>query len=136
MLNLKSMMQKQQKGKQKKKKEFSDLYKKFNEVNDAATRKKKDNEVIDLIDDIKNEDNLFNDTFKADPEDIFIHDNLFHSFGQNDKKDTKMVSDDIPEDKNLDQNNVLFGQLPTRPVKRQIIKPNTILELTANKNKK
>ena len=34
-------MQKQQKGKQKKKKEFSDLYKKFNEVNDAATRKKK-----------------------------------------------------------------------------------------------
>ena len=47
-----------------------------------------------------------------------------------------MVSDDIPEDKNLDQNNVLFGQLPTHPVKRQIIKPNTILELTANKNKK
>ena len=98
--------------------------------------RKKDNEVIDLIDDIKNEDNLFNDTFKADPEDIFIHDNLFHSFGQNDKKYTKMVSDDIPEDKNLDQNNVLIGQLPTRPVKRQIIKPNTILELTANKNKK
>ena len=45
---------------------FLDLYKKFNEVNDAATQQKKDNEVIDLIDDIKDEGNPFNDTFKAD----------------------------------------------------------------------
>ena len=66
--------------------EFLDLHKKFNEVNDAATRQKKDNEVIDLIDDIKDQDNPFNDTFKADPEYIFIDDNLFDSFDQNDKK--------------------------------------------------
>ena len=68
--------------------------------------------------------NLFNDTFKAYPQDIFIDDNLFDSFDQNNKKDIKMVSDDILQDENLDQNDVLFEELPTRLVKCQIIKPN------------
>ena len=47
-----------------------------------------------------------------------------------------MVSDDILQDKNSDQNDLLFEELPTCPVKRQIIKPNTRLELAANKIKK
>ena len=71
-------------------------------MNDAATQQKRDNEVIDLINDIKDEDYPFNDTFKAGPEDIFIDDNLFNSFDQNYKKDIKMVSDDILQDENLD----------------------------------
>ena len=37
---------------------------KFNEVNDAAAQQKKDNEITDLIDDIKDEDDPFRDTFK------------------------------------------------------------------------
>ena len=64
-------------------------------MKDASTQQKKDNEVIDLIDDIKDEDNTFNGTFKADPEDIFVADSLFDSFNQNDEKDIKMVSDDV-----------------------------------------
>ena len=65
---------------------FLDLYEKFNEVNDAATQQKKDNQVIDPVDDIKDEDNSFNGTFKEDPEYVFIDDNLFDIFDQNDKK--------------------------------------------------
>ena len=97
--------------------EFLDLYKKFNEVNEAATQQKKDNEVIDLIDDIKDEGNPFNDTVKADGEDIFIEDNLFDDFDQNDKKDIKMVCDDILKDENLNQKDVLFEELPKHPHK-------------------
>ena len=37
---------------------------KFNEVNDAAAQQKKNNEITDLIDDIKDEDDPFRDTFK------------------------------------------------------------------------
>ena len=47
-----------------------------------------------------------------------------------------MVSDDILQGKNLDQNDVLFEELPTRPVRHQVIKPNARLELAANKIKK
>ena len=117
--------------------EFSGLYKKFkwcdDDVNDTATQQKKDYEVIDLIGNIKDEDNPFNNIFKADPKDIFIDDNVFDSSDQNDKKDIKMMSDDILQDKDLDQINVLLEELLTRSIKRQIIKPNTRLELVANK---
>ena len=44
-----------------------------------------------------------------------------------------MVSDDISQDKDLDQIDVLFEELLTRSVKCQIIKANTRLELVANK---
>ena len=47
-----------------------------------------------------------------------------------------MVSDDILQDENLDQNDILFEELPTDPVKRQIIKPNARLKLAVNKIKK
>ena len=103
---------------------FVDLYKKFNEVNDVVTQQKKDNEVIDLVDDIMDYDNPFEGTFKDELEDIFIDDNLFDDFDQNDKKDIKMVCDDILKDENLNQNDVLFEELPKRSLKRQIIRPN------------
>ena len=44
-----------------------------------------------------------------------------------------MVSNDILWDENLHQNDILFEELPTRPFRRQIIKPNARLELMANK---
>ena len=115
---------------------FQSSIKKFNEVNDAATQQKENNEVIDLVDDILDYDNPLKDTFTADPEDIFIDDNLFDDFDQNYKKYIKMASDDILQGKNLDQNNVLFEELPTRQVRHQLIKPNARLELAANKIKK
>ena len=71
--------------------EFSDLYKRFNEVNDVATQQKKDKEIIGLIDDIKDEDNPFKNTFKTKPEDIFIDDDAFDDFDQNDKKRFLMI---------------------------------------------
>ena len=63
------------------------------------TQRKKDNEVIDLIHDINDEDNSFNDTFETDRKGIFINDNLFESSDQNNKKAITMVSDDIPKRK-------------------------------------
>ena len=68
-------------------------------------------------------DNPFQDTFQEDPEYIFINDNLFDDFDQNNKKDIKMVCDDILKDENLNQN-VLFEELPKRALKRQIIRLN------------
>ena len=57
--------------------------------------------MIDLVDDIMDYNNPFKDTFKADPEDIFINNNLFDDFDQNNKKDIKIVYDDISKDQNL-----------------------------------
>ena len=47
-----------------------------------------------------------------------------------------MVSDDILQDKNLNQNDVLFQELPTHLARHQIIKPKEKLELGTNKIKK
>ena len=94
---------------------FLDLYKDLNKVNGMATQQIKDNEVIDLVDDIIDYDNPFKDTFKADPKDIFIDDNLFDGFDQKDKKEIKMVCDDILKDESLNQNDVLFEELPKPP---------------------
>ena len=44
-----------------------------------------------------------------------------------------MAPDDILHEKNLNQNDVLFEELPTRPVRHQIIKPNQKLELVTGK---
>ena len=95
---------------------------------------KKSNEIIDLVDDIMDHNNPFKDTFKTDPVDIFIDDNLLYDFDQNDKKDIKMVSDDILWGENLDQNDALFEELSTPPVRCQIVKPDARLELISNKN--
>ena len=97
---------------------------------------KKDDEVRDLVDDVMDQDNSFKDTFKADYKDIFIDNNLFKDFHQNDQKNVKIVCDDILKDENLNQNNVLFEKLPKRPPKQQTIRPNKTGDLAANKIKK
>ena len=97
---------------------------------------KKDDEVIDLVDDVMDYDNSFKNTFKADHKDIFIDDNLFKDFHQNDKKNVKIVCDDILKVENLNQNNVLFEELPKWPLKQEIIRPNKTVDLAANKIKK
>ena len=97
---------------------------------------KKDDEVIDLVDDVMDYDNSFKNTFKADHKDIFIDDNLFKDFHQNDKKNVKTVCDDILKVENLNQNNVLFEELPKWPLKQEIIRPNKTVDLAANKIKK
>ena len=95
---------------------------------------KKGDEIIDLVDDIMDHNNPFKDTFKTDPADIFIDDNLLYDFDQNNKKDIKMVFDDILWGENLDQNDALFEELSTPSVRCQIVKPDARLELMANKN--
>ena len=97
---------------------------------------KKDDEVRDLVDDVMDQDNSFKDTFKADYKDIFIDNNLFKDFHQNDQKNVKIVCDDILKYENLNQNNVLFEELPKRPLKQQTIRPNKTGDLAANKIKK
>ena len=46
------------------------------------------------------------------------------------------MCDDILKDENLNQNNVLFEELPKRPLKQEIIRRNKKLDLAANKIKK
>ena len=79
-------MQKNQKSKLKKKKKIDDLFSKFKEIDNAATEQKKQNDVIDLIDDVfvLGENNSFNKTIKTGPEDIFIDDDLFDDTDQKD----------------------------------------------------
>ena len=55
------------------------------------------------------EGNPFNNTIKKEPEDIFIDDDLFDN---TDQKEIKKVSEDVLQDTNLDQNDVLFKDLP------------------------
>ena len=92
--------------------------------------------MIDLVDDFMDYNNPFKDIFKADPEDIFINNNLFDDFDQNNNKDIKIVYDDISKDQNLNRNDVLFEELPKRSLKQQIIRPNKKLELAPNNIKK
>ena len=61
-LNHRFKMLKQQQQKQKNKDdEFSELKKLYNEIDNAVTKQKQQNEIIDLIDDVFDENNLFND---------------------------------------------------------------------------
>ena len=53
--------------------------------------KKKQNDIIDLIDNMLDEGNPFNDTIKKEPEDIFIDDDLFDN---TDQKEIKKVSEE------------------------------------------
>ena len=61
-LNHRFKMLKQQQQKQKNKDdEFSELKKLYNEIYNAVTKQKQQNEIIDLTDDVFDENNLFND---------------------------------------------------------------------------
>ena len=70
----------------KKKKQIDDFFSKFKEIDNAATEQKKQNDVIDLIDDVfvLGENNSFNKTIKTGPEDMFIDDDLFDDTEQKD----------------------------------------------------
>ena len=69
---------------------FSDLEQLFNEVDDnAAAELKKQNDIFSLIDDILDENNVFNDELKT--EGIYIEGNLFDD---TDKRDIKKISED------------------------------------------
>ena len=71
--------------------------------------KKKQNDIIDLIDDVLDEGNPFNGTIKTEPEDTFIDDCLLYNTNQ---KEIKNISKVILQDTNLDQNDVLIEDLP------------------------
>ena len=69
---------------------FSDLEQLFNEVDDnAAAELKKQNDIFSLIDDILDENNVFNDELKT--EGIYIEGNLFDD---TDQRDIKKISED------------------------------------------
>ena len=69
---------------------FSDLAQLFNEVDDnAAAELKKQNDIFSLIDDILDENNVFNDELKT--EGIYIEGNLFDD---TDQRDIKKISED------------------------------------------
>ena len=53
--------------------EFDDRFLKYKEIDNAATEQKKENDIINLIDDVLDESNPFN-TMKTETEDIFIDD--------------------------------------------------------------
>ena len=56
---------------EKKNEEFDHLFSKYKEIDNAATEQKKQNDIIDSIDDVLDESNPFN-TMKTETEDIFI----------------------------------------------------------------
>ena len=69
-----------------KKKKIDDLILKFKEIDNAATEQKKQNDVVDLIDDVfvLDENNPFSKIIKTGTEDIFIDDDLFDDTDQKD----------------------------------------------------
>ena len=64
--------------------EFDDLFLKYKEIDNATIEQKKENDIINLIDDVLDESNSFN-TMKTETEDIFIDD----LFADTDQKDIK-----------------------------------------------
>ena len=45
--------------------EFFDVEQKFNAIDNAATKQKKQNDLIDLVDDVLDENNCYNDKIKT-----------------------------------------------------------------------
>ena len=77
--------------------EFFDLEQKFNAIDNAATEKKKQNDLIDLVDDMLDENNTFNNKIKT--EGTYIEGNLFDDINS---KDIKKVSDGVIKETNFD----------------------------------
>ena len=77
--------------------EFFDLQQKLNVIENAATeQKRKQNDLIDLVDDVLHENNPFNNKIKT--EYIYTEENLFDD---TDSKDIKIVFGDVTEEKSL-----------------------------------
>ena len=94
---------------------FSDLEQLFSEVDDnAAAELKKQNDIFSLIDDILDENNVFNDELKT--EGIYIEGNLFDDTDQRDIK--KIFEDKVSEINPPD--NILIVDLPDEdPINQQ-----------------
>ena len=112
---------------------FYDLALKYNKIDNATTEQKWQNYFIDLFDDILDEGNPFNDTVETG--EIFTDDNLFDDTNQ---KEIKKISKDVLQDTNLDQDEILFLDLPEEwPEKVKItppkITPNARLEMATNR---
>ena len=73
---------------------FIDLKTKYDEINDVANEQKKQQKITDLIDDVVDESNPFQN---LGTEDIRIEDDIFH---KNDRKETIEISKDILKDIN------------------------------------
>ena len=74
--------------------EFTDLRTKYDEINDVATEQKKQHKITNLVDDIIDKSNPFQN---LGTEDIWIEDDLFD---KNDNKETIEISKDILKDVN------------------------------------
>ena len=84
----------------KQEEDFNDLKTKFGQIDNAETQQKKENETVDLVDDILDNDNPFNDTI----EDIFIDGDLFDNTNN---ADMKIVADDILRDIKTSQEKIM-----------------------------
>ena len=84
----------------KQEEDFNDLKIKFGQIDNAETQQKKENETVDLVDDILDNDNPFNDTI----EDIFIDGDLFDNTNN---ADMKIVADDILRDIKTSQEKIM-----------------------------
>ena len=103
----------------KKNKELADIFSKCKEIDNAATEQKKQNDIIDLTDNMLDENNPFN-TMKTETGDIFIDDELFDD---TDQKYIKKVSEDILQDIIFDQNEVLFVDLSKEQLGKIVLDP-------------
>ena len=70
--------------------EFFDLEQKFDPIDNAVTEQEKQNDLKDLVDDVLDENNPFNN--KINTEDIYINDNLFNDTDSKGIKKFLMVS--------------------------------------------
>ena len=71
---------------------FTNLKTKYDKINDVATKQKKQQKVTDLVDDVIDESNPFQN---LEIEDIWVEDDIFDKY---DSKETIEISKDILKD--------------------------------------
>ena len=123
----------------KKDDEFFKLALKFSEIDSAAIEQKRQENIIDLFDYLEDDKSQVTDDGPK-TEDIFIDDDyLFDSL---DEQEIKDISNDVTNDIDIDQNEVLFEELPKpefavkdKSIEQlsKKIKPNKNLDRSAKK---
>ena len=71
---------------------FTNLKTKYDKINDVATKQKKQQKITDLVDDVIDESNQFQN---LEIEDIWVEDDIFDKY---DSKETIEISKDILKD--------------------------------------
>ena len=71
---------------------FTNLKTKYDKINDVATKQKKQQKITDLVDDVIDESNPFQN---LETEDIWVEDDIFDKY---DSKETIEISKDILKD--------------------------------------